>query len=106
MVVVTNNWRIWAVGMAASLVLFLVVYFVAIRPSENTANQAVKTGLAQTQQALNQAGKQLNSSTAGSSSANQAAQSTLSNAQKLTQCVQAAGTNASALATCQSKYQP
>jgi F0F1-type ATP synthase membrane subunit b/b' len=117
MVVVTNNWRIWGIGMVASLVLFLVIYFVAIKPSENTANQAIKTGLQQSQQALNQAGQQLKSATTGAASAatgatsatnsaTKSAASSLSTAQKLTQCVTAAGTNTGAIEACQAKYQP
>jgi hypothetical protein len=56
MIVVTNNWRIWLAGTAASLAIFLVVFFTTIQPSMNTANQAVKTGLEQSQQALKYSG--------------------------------------------------
>ena len=58
MVVVTNNWKLWFAGLGASLVIFAVVFFAVIQPSQNTANQALKTGLQQSQQALNQAQKQ------------------------------------------------
>ena len=59
MVLVTGNWRIALAGLAASLLIFGVLFFTVIQPSQNTANQAVKTGLQQSQQALNQAQKQL-----------------------------------------------
>ena len=58
MVLVTGNWKIWLAGMAASLIIFGVIFFAVIQPDQNTANQAVKSGLQQTQQALNQAQKQ------------------------------------------------
>jgi hypothetical protein len=52
--------------MAVSLIIFLVVLFAVILPAPNTANQAIKWGLQQTQHALNQASQQLNSSSTGS----------------------------------------
>jgi hypothetical protein len=111
MVLVTGNWRMWLIGMAASLTIFGVVYFTVIKPSSDTANQAVKTGLQQTQQALNQAQKQIDSNTSqvktsGSQvgAVSQAAQQTLSSASKLTACVSAAGTDATKLQACQVKF--
>jgi len=59
MIVVTNNWRTWLAGTAASLAIFLVVFFTTIQPSMNTANQAVKTGLQQSRQALNRLGTEV-----------------------------------------------
>jgi hypothetical protein len=90
----------WLIGMAASLTIFGVVYFTVVKPSSDTANQAVKTGLQQTQQALNQAQKQVDSSGAAS----QGAQQTLSSASKLTACVSAAGTDPTKLQACQVKF--
>ncbi len=66
MVLVTGNWRIALAGLAASLVIFGVLFFTVIQPSQNTANQAIKSGLQQSQQALNQAQKQLSSKPATS----------------------------------------
>jgi F0F1-type ATP synthase membrane subunit b/b' len=103
MVLVTSNWRLWAVGMFTSLAIFLVVYFTVIQPSTNTANQALKTGMQQTQQVINQAKKQLNSSGASGAVSSQANQQ-LDKASKLTSCVGAAGTDPSKLASCQSQY--
>ena len=104
MVLVTNNWRLWAVGMAASLIIFLIVLFAVILPAQNTANnainqsnQALKQGLQQSQTAIKQSQKAFKG--------NGAAQKTLSKAQKLTACVAAAGTDPSKLSACQAKFQ-
>ena len=61
MVLVTTSWQRWAAGLAVSLVVFLVLYLTVIQPSTNTANQALKTGEAQTQQAIKQAQQQITS---------------------------------------------
>ena len=117
--VIVGNWKTAVIGSIVSLVIFAIVYFTVIKPDNNTANQALKAGLQQTQQALKQAQTQesqvsnavkqatSNSGAAASqaSAAQSAVQSSLSNAQKLTACVQAAGTDVSAISTCQSKYQ-
>jgi hypothetical protein len=103
MVLVTGNWRLWAVGMVASLAIFLVVFFTVIKPSSDTANQALKTGMQQSQQVINQAKKQLSTSGVSGAAANQANQQ-LNKASKLTSCVAAAGTDASKLANCQAQY--
>jgi hypothetical protein len=116
MVLVTGNWRIALAGLAASLLIFGVLFFAVIQPSTNTANQAVKSGLQQSQQALNQAQKQL--STAGSqassaapkasqqqiSSATGQAQQTLSKAAKLTNCLSQAGLDTTKLQACQANF--
>jgi F0F1-type ATP synthase membrane subunit b/b' len=118
MVVVTNSPRIWLVGMLASLAIFAVVYFTVIQPSTNTANQAIKTGLNQSQQALNQAQQQLNSATGQAKSASGQAKSVsgqasaaagqaqqqLSKAAKLTSCVSAAGTDVVKVQACQAQF--
>ena len=44
--------------MAVSLTIFGVVFFTVIKPSSDTANQAIKSGLQQSQQAIDQAKKQ------------------------------------------------
>lgn len=97
MVLVTGNWRLWAIGMVTSLVIFLIVLFAVILPAQNTANNALKQGLQQSQQAIKQSEKAFKG--------NGAAQKTLSKAQKLTACVAAAGTDPSKVAACQAKYQ-
>ena len=106
MVLVTGNWRVWAAGMAASLVIFAVLFFTVIKPSSDTANQAVKTGLQQSQQALSQASKQLSSVGGQAGSAGGQAQQALSAAGKLTACLSSAGTDPTAIELCKTKYQP
>jgi hypothetical protein len=113
MVLVTGNWKMWLVGLSASLVIFAVVYFTVIQPDQNTANQAIKTGLQQSQQAINQAQKQFsNASGQVGSSSGQAAgataqtNQTLSKAQKLTACLSAAGTDTGKIQACQAKFTP
>jgi hypothetical protein len=110
----TNSRRMWIVGMAVSLAIFALLYLTVIKPSSDTANQAVKTGLQQSEQVINQAQKQL-SSTSGQAStvpstvgqantvASQAQQQ-LSKAAKLTSCVAAAGADLSEVQACQAKY--
>jgi hypothetical protein len=124
MVMVTGNWRIALAGLAASLLIFGVLFFAVIQPSQNTANQAIKTGLQQSQQAINQASKAL--STAGSqttpaatpaatpqapaqvqqavSSATSQAQQTLSKAAKLANCLAQAGIDTSKVQACQAQF--
>jgi len=115
MVLVTGNWRIALAGLAASLLIFGVLFFTVISPSENTANQAIKTGLQQSQQVLNQAQKQLSSATSQPapatpqvqqqiSSATGKAQQTLNKAAKLTNCLSAAGTDTSKVAACEASF--
>lgn len=104
MYVITGNRRLWLLSTAVSLVIFLIVYFAVIRPDNNAANQALKSGLQQSQQVLGQAQQQLKSSGASGTAAGGQAQKTLSRAAKLTSCIQAAGTDTGAIATCQSKY--
>jgi ABC-type bacteriocin/lantibiotic exporter with double-glycine peptidase domain len=97
MVLVTGNWRVALAGLLASLIIFAVVFFAVVKPSENTANQAVKAGLQQTQQALNRAQKQ-------TSSAAGAANQTVNRAAKLTACLANAGVDTTKLQTCQAQY--
>jgi F0F1-type ATP synthase membrane subunit b/b' len=111
MVVVTNSWRMWAIGMAVSIGLFAVIYFTVIKPDNNAANQALKSGLQQSQQALGQAQKQVDSAAKQSGGASSQASGIvsqadkqLSTAQKLTACVSAAGTDVSKIQICQSKF--
>jgi hypothetical protein len=103
MVIVTQSKRMWLLGLAVSVAIFAVLYFTVIQPDNNTANQAVKTGLQQSQQAINQAKQQVNSS--GGGAASNAANAALNHASKLTSCLQSAGTDASAVQACQVKFQ-
>jgi len=115
MVLVTGNWRSALAGLAASLLIFGVLFFGVIQPSENTANQAVKTGLQQSQQALNQAQQQLSSASSQASSSTPQVQQqvsnaagqvqhTLSKAAKLTSCLSQARLDATKIQTCQANF--
>jgi uncharacterized protein YpmB len=128
MVIVNTSWQRWAAGLAVSLVIFLVLYLTVIQPSTNTANQAVKTGEAQTQQAIKQAQQQISSASnqasvasghasthaaAAGAKANQQiaaagakASQQLNEAGKLAACVSAAGADTGKLQACQVKYTP
>jgi len=121
MVLVTGNWRIAMAGLAASLLIFGVLFFTVIQPSQNTANQAIKSGLQQSQQALNQAQKQLSSAGSQTAPATPAtpaasqvqqqiskatgqAQQQLSKAAKLANCLSQAGIDASKIQACQANF--
>jgi hypothetical protein len=119
MVLVTQSKRMWFVGMAISLVIFAVLYLTVIRPDNNTANslakqgqQELSTGLKQSQQVIKQAQQQAKSAgasssgaaAAGSAATNKTINKTVSQAQKLTNCVAAAGTDPSKLQACQVKF--
>lgn len=122
MVLITGNWRIALAGLAASLLIFGVLFFTVIQPSQNTANQAIKSGLQQSQQALNQAQKQLGTASSQASSASSQAgaagtqaqqqvskatneaQQKLGQAAKLANCLSQAGTDATKLQACQANF--
>jgi hypothetical protein len=118
MIVVTRNWKVSLIGLAVSVGIFLVLYFTVIQPSTNTANAAIKSGEAQSQQVIKAAKKQLSqagaqASAAGGQSAaatkqinaaTKQANQSLNKAGKLAACVTAAGTDATKLASCQTKF--
>ncbi len=104
MVLVSGNWKMWLVGMAVSLGIFAVLYFTVIQPDNNTANQALKTGLQQSQQVETQAQQQLSNAANQAGASSSAAHKTLNKAAKLTACVSAAGTDTAKIAACQAQF--
>jgi hypothetical protein len=92
-----GGWKIWLVGLAVSVGIFAVLYFTVIKPTTDTANDAIRTSLQQSQQQLNQAQRNAPSPEA---------KHQLSQAEKLTACLQDAGIDVSAVQDCQAKYQP
>jgi hypothetical protein len=106
MVLITNNWRIWLAGLAASLLIFGVIYFTAIRPGTDTANQAVKAGLQETQQVLNQSEKDLASGVATAPAITTSTGGALKvhSVSALAQCLAGAGSNAAAIQACHTNY--
>jgi hypothetical protein len=97
MIVVSSSWKMWLVGLAVSVGIFLLVYFTVIKPTTDTANDALKTSLQQSQQQLNEA--EQNAPTP-------AARQQLNQAEQLTACLQDAGIDTSAVQDCQAKFGP
>jgi hypothetical protein len=92
-----GGWKIWLAGLAVSLGIFAVLYFTVIKPTTDTANDAIRTSLQQSQQQLNQAKKD---------APTPEAKRQLSQAEKLTACLQDAGTDVSAVQDCEAKFGP
>jgi hypothetical protein len=90
MLIIRGNPRIAVLGLIVSLAIFAVVYFTVIKPSNDTANHAVRVGEQQAQQVLKNAQKN--------------GVQVPERAKKLTQCIAAAGTDQGKLADCQSKF--
>ena len=87
---VVSSGRWWLASAAVSLIIFLIVYFTVIKPDNNTANQLLKSGEQQVQQAVQNAKSSGAKVPAGVSN--------------LTNCIVAAGTDTSKIAACQSKF--
>jgi len=97
MVVVSSSWKMWLVGLAVSVGIFLLIYFTVIKPTTDTANDALKTSLQQSQEQLNQAKQD---------APTPAAKQQLSQAERLTACLQDAGIDTSAVQDCQAEFGP
>jgi hypothetical protein len=93
MVVIVRNpmYRLIAIGV--SIAIALILYFAVIKSSNDTANNAVRSGEAQAVQAV----KQANQQSGGAVPANVV---------NLTSCIAAAGTDTSALQACKTKFKP
>jgi len=87
----------WLAGLVVSVGIFAVLYFTVIKPTTDTANDAIRTSLQQSQQQINEA-KQ-NAPDAQS-------KKQLSQVQKLTSCLADAGTDVSKVQDCQAKFGP
>jgi hypothetical protein len=75
MIVVSSSWKMWLVGLAVSVGIFLVIYFTVIKPTTDTANKAINRGLHQ-----------------------------VSQGQRLANCIQGAGTSSRKIQACQTKF--
>jgi len=82
--------RWWLVSAAVSLVIFLIVYFTIIKPDNNTANQLLKSGEQQVQQAVH--------------NANASGAAVPAGVTNLANCIAAAGTDTGKIESCQSKF--
>ncbi len=87
---VVSSGRWWLASAAVSLIIFLIVYFTVIQPDNNTANQLLKSGEQQVQQAVNSAKASGAQIPAGVTN--------------LTNCIAAAGTDTGKIAACQAKF--
>jgi type II secretory pathway component PulM len=87
----------WLAGLAVSVGIFAVVYFTVIKPTTDTANDAIRTNLEQTQQQLNEAEQH---------APDAQTKQQISNAAKLTGCLSDAGTDVSQVEDCQAKFGP
>lgn len=86
MLIVVRNTKARIALALVPIILFLLVYFLVVRPDQNTANQAVNQGLQQVNQ-------QVQSDPAAPASV-----------KNLTACLTAAGTNVSAIQACRAKF--
>jgi flagellar biosynthesis/type III secretory pathway M-ring protein FliF/YscJ len=89
---VVSSGRWWLASAAVSLIIFLIVYFTVIKPDSNAANNALRSGEQQVQQAV----KSLNSSGV----------KVPAGVTNLTSCLAAAGTDTGKIEACQSKFKP
>jgi hypothetical protein len=88
--VVVSSGRWWIASAAVSLIIFLIVYFTIIKPDQNTANQALRAGEQQVQQAVN--------------SATSSGLKVPAGVTNLANCIAAAGANTGELQACAAKY--
>jgi 16S rRNA U1498 N3-methylase RsmE len=93
MVVVVRNplYRLIALGVSVAIVLIL--YFAVIKPNNDNANNAVRQGEQQLQQAVQNANKQSGGAVPA-------------NVTNLTSCIAAAGTDTGKIQACQAKFKP
>jgi flagellar biosynthesis/type III secretory pathway M-ring protein FliF/YscJ len=87
---VVSSGRWWLASAAVSLIIFLIVYFTVIRPDNNAANQLLKSGEQQVQQAVH------NASASGAK--------VPAGVTNLANCIAAAGTDTGKIEACQSKF--
>jgi hypothetical protein len=87
-----SSGRWWLVSAAVSLIIFLIVYLTVIRPDNNAANQALRSGEQQVQQAVRSLSSSGVKVPAGVTS--------------LTSCLAAAGTDTGKIQACQAKFKP
>jgi F0F1-type ATP synthase membrane subunit b/b' len=97
LIVVSSGWKMWLAGLAVSVGIFAVLYFTVIKPTTDNANSALTNSLNQANQELNEA-KQ--------NAPDAQTKKELSQAQRLTACLEDAGTDTGKVVDCQAKYTP
>jgi hypothetical protein len=93
MYVVVRNPMYRLIALGVSLTFVVILYFAVIKPSNDTANTALRQGEQQLQQAVSSANK----------SSNGAVPTSVTN---LTSCIAAAGTDTGKIQLCSAKYKP
>jgi flagellar biosynthesis/type III secretory pathway M-ring protein FliF/YscJ len=93
------------IALGVTLAIFLLMYFTVIKPSSDTANQAVRTGEQQVQQAINQANQQTKGAVPKSGS-NVAGVAVPKSVSTLTSCLASAGTDVAKVQACDAKFKP
>ena len=91
MIVITRNPKIALLGLALSAAIFLVLYLTVIKPSNDTANSAIRSSEKQAQQVVNSVDKQTGGAVP-------------SRVKKLTACLAAAGADTGKIQSCQAQY--
>lgn len=97
MVYNSGGGKYWIVGLLVSVGIFAVLYFTVIKPTTDTANKALNQSLHAAHQQLHNAQQQ---------APDAASKKELSQAEKLTACLQDAGTDVSKVQDCQAKFTP
>jgi hypothetical protein len=97
MVVMGGGGKWWLLSLLVSVGIFAVLYFTVIKPTTDTANDALRNSLQQSQDQLNEAKKD---------APTPQARHALNQAEKLTACIKDAGTDTSQIADCQARFQP
>jgi hypothetical protein len=92
-----GGWKIWLLGLAVSVGIFAVIYFTVIKPTTDTANEAVRNSFQQTEEQLSEA-KQ--------NAPTPAIKRRLDRAERLTACLQDAGIDTGAIQDCQTRFGP
>ena len=96
MIIVGGGWKIWLLGLAVSVGIFAVLYFTVIKPTTDTANEAVRNSFQQSNDAIQEAKQD----------APPGARRQLDQAEKLTACLQDAGIDTGAIQDCQARFGP
>ncbi len=93
MIVVVRNPMYRLIALGVSVAIVVIIYFAVIKPSNDTANTALRQGEQQLQQAVSSANK----------SSGGAVPASVTN---LTSCIAAAGTDTGKIQACSAKYKP
>lgn len=92
-----GGWKIGLAGLLVTVGIFAVIYFTVIKPTTDTANEAVRRSFQQSEDQLSKAKR--DAPTPGT-------RKQLAQAEKLTGCLQDAGIDTSAIQDCQARFGP